>query len=48
MDKNLAVVTLKKVTTALKVFQKCFQQQQHCWAKCIAAQWDYFKGDPSQ
>jgi hypothetical protein len=25
-----------------------FQQRQHCWAKCIAAQGEYFEGDPSQ
>jgi hypothetical protein len=28
-------------------FQKSFQQWQHCWAKCIAAQGEYFEGDPS-
>jgi hypothetical protein len=43
----------KNVKTALKAipqqeFQKCFQQWQHHWAKCIAAQGEYFKGDPSQ
>jgi histone-lysine N-methyltransferase SETMAR len=27
---------------------KCFQQWQHLWAKCIAAQGEYFEGDPSQ
>jgi hypothetical protein len=27
-------------------FQKCFQQSQHHWAKCIAAQGDFFEGDP--
>jgi len=37
---------------ALKVipqqkFQNCFQQWQHCWAKHIAVQTEYFKGDPS-
>jgi hypothetical protein len=42
----------KYLMMALKVipqqeFQKCFQQWQHCWAKCIAAQGEYFKGDPS-
>jgi len=26
---------------------KCFQQLQHHWAKCMAAQGEYFKGDPS-
>jgi hypothetical protein len=41
------------VTMALKVvpqqeFQKCFQQWQHHWAKYIAAQGEYFEGDPSQ
>jgi len=29
-------------------FQKCFQQWQHCWAKCIGAQGEYSVGDPSQ
>jgi hypothetical protein len=29
-------------------FQKCFQQWQHRWAKCIAAQGEYFEGDPSR
>jgi hypothetical protein len=34
---------IKNVTTALKAilqqdFQKCFQQWQHRWAMCIAAQ----------
>jgi hypothetical protein len=43
----------QKVTTALKAipqleFQKCFQQWQHRWAKCIAGQGEYFEGDPSQ
>jgi hypothetical protein len=39
-------------TTALKAIpqqelQKCFKQWQHHLAKCIAAQGEYFKGDPS-
>jgi hypothetical protein len=43
----------KNVTTALKPilqqeFQKYFQQWQHRRAKCIAAQGEYFEGDPSQ
>jgi hypothetical protein len=43
----------KKVIIAMKAilqqeFHKCFQQCQHCWAKCIAAQGEYFKRDPSQ
>jgi hypothetical protein len=29
-------------------YKKCFQQRQHRWAKCIAAQGEYFEGDPSQ
>jgi len=29
-------------------FQKCFQLWQHPWAKCVAAQGEYFKGDTSQ
>jgi len=28
-------------------FQKCFQQWQHRWAKCIAAEGEYFEGKPS-
>jgi len=41
------------VTTALKAipqqeFQKLFQQWQYHWAKCTAAQVEYFEGDPSQ
>jgi hypothetical protein len=45
----------KKVATALKTitqqeFQKCFQQWQHRWAKCIDAEGDrgYLEGDPYQ
>jgi hypothetical protein len=42
----------KKVMTPLKAvphqeFQKYFQQGQHRWAVCIAAQGEYFEGDPS-
>jgi len=29
-------------------FQKCFQQWQHHWGKCIAAQGGFFEVDPSQ
>jgi len=29
-------------------FQKCFQQWQNCWAKCTAAQGEYFEGHLSQ
>jgi hypothetical protein len=28
--------------------QKYFQQWQHCWNKCTAAQCEYLEGDPSQ
>jgi hypothetical protein len=28
--------------------KKCFQQWQHHWAKCIAAQGKYFEGNASQ
>jgi hypothetical protein len=43
---------LQKVTTALKsipqqVLQKYFQQWQHRWAKCIAAQGECLEDDPS-
>jgi hypothetical protein len=43
----------KNVMMALKAipqqgFQKCFQQWQHSWAKCIVAQREYFEDDPSQ
>jgi len=27
---------------------KFFQQWQHCWVKCIAAEGEYCKDDPSQ
>jgi hypothetical protein len=41
----------KKVILALiaipqQQFQKCFQQWQHRWAKCIVAQEEYFEGGP--
>jgi len=41
------------MTTALKAipqqeFQKCFQQWQHRWAKCIATQGECFESDNSQ
>jgi hypothetical protein len=41
------------MTTVLKdipqqEFQKCFQQWQYSWAKCIAAQGEYFEGDTFQ
>jgi len=44
---------IKKVMTLMKAipqqeFQKCFQQWQHSWAKCIAAEGECFEGDPSQ
>jgi hypothetical protein len=29
-------------------FQKCSQQWQHHWAKCMAVQGECFEGDPSQ
>jgi hypothetical protein len=43
----------RNVMTELKAiphqkFQKCFQQWKHRWAKCMAAQGEYFKSDPSQ
>jgi len=43
----------KNVMTPLKAipqqeFKKCFPQWQHRWAKCIAAQAEYFRGDSSQ
>jgi hypothetical protein len=43
----------KNVTMALKAvpqqeFLKCFQQWQHRWAKCTAAEEEYFESDPSQ
>jgi len=43
----------KNMMAALKAvpqqeFQKCFQQWQHQWTKCIAAQGEYLEGDPSQ
>jgi hypothetical protein len=43
----------RNVMAALKVipqqeFQKCLQQWQHHWDKCIAAEGEYFEGDTSQ
>jgi hypothetical protein len=43
----------KNLTKSLKAiplqeFQKYFQQWQHYWAECTAAQGEYFKGGPSQ
>jgi hypothetical protein len=43
----------KYVSTALKAvpqqeFQKCFQEWQHRWAKCIAAEREYLEHDPPQ
>jgi hypothetical protein len=45
--------TKKNVIKALRAiplqeFQKCFQQWQHHWAKCITAQVKFFEGDLSQ
>jgi hypothetical protein len=45
--------TERNVMMALKAipqqeFHKCFQQWQHRWAKCIAAQGGYLKFDPSR
>jgi histone-lysine N-methyltransferase SETMAR len=40
-----------EVTTAQKNVPQqfnSFQQWQHRWAKCIAAQGEYFEGDPYQ
>jgi len=28
-----------------EAFQKCFQQWQDCWKKCVHYQGDYFEGD---
>jgi len=44
--KNILTVALE--TVPQKQFPKCFQQWQHRWAKCIAAQGEYVEGDPSQ
>jgi hypothetical protein len=42
----------RNVMTELKAIPhqkfQCFQQWQHRWAKCMAAQGEYFKVDPSQ
>jgi hypothetical protein len=43
----------KKKMTELKIFpqqdsQNCFQRWEHRLAKCMAAQGEYFEGDPSQ
>jgi len=41
------------MTTSLKAipqqeFQKFLQQCHRCWTKRVAAQGEYFEGDPSQ
>jgi hypothetical protein len=41
IQKNVMMV-LKAVFTT----DNCFQHWQHHWAKCIAAQGEYLKGDP--
>jgi hypothetical protein len=41
--KKKKVMTLKAIPQ--QEFQKCFQQWQHQWAKCTAAQEGYFEGD---
>ena len=28
-----------------EAFQKCFEQWQNCWEKCVLSQADYFEGD---
>jgi len=33
--------------TPQEEIQKSFQHRKHCYAKCIAAQGEYFKGDPT-
>jgi transposase len=43
----------KSMMTELKAipqqkFQKCSQQQEHHWAKCISAQGKYFRDNPYQ
>jgi hypothetical protein len=40
------IIALKGIPQ--QAFQKCFHQWQHCWSKCIGAQEESFKGDPSQ
>jgi hypothetical protein len=47
-DKNFKILmgSKKNVKAIPQQFQKCFQQWQHCWAKCRAAQGEYFEGNP--
>jgi hypothetical protein len=39
IKKRNVLMALKAITQ--QEFQKCLQQWQHCWAKCIAAQEEY-------
>jgi hypothetical protein len=38
-------VTAQLNTIPKDVFQKCFQQRQDCWDKCVHYQGDYSEGD---
>jgi hypothetical protein len=37
--------TAEMNTIPKEVFQKCFRQWKHRWAKCVEAQGAYFEGD---
>jgi len=43
---NKVVMALKGIPK--QEFQKCFQRLQHRWAKCRAAQGEFFEADYSQ
>jgi hypothetical protein len=33
------------INISTEEFQKCFQQWEKCWYKCIEAKGEYFEGD---
>jgi len=41
--KKKTLEVLKNIST--EEFQKCFQQWEKCWCKCIESKGEYFEGD---
>jgi len=41
--KNKTLEVLNNIST--EEFQKCFQQWEKCWYKCIESKTEYFEGD---
>ena len=41
--KKKMLEVLKNIST--EEFQKCFQQWEKCWYKCIESKREYFEGD---